>query len=520
MLTVGTDPNNQKALTITSAQRFKSNNKSNTWTALSASPGTLEQRSWHQFIAVDPQNDDHIFVNDAYSLWESTDGGVTWVQPKGNLGYDWTGVSFDINGSILACADQGLFRYRPTTKAWESLIGNLQIATFYTITVDSQTLCGTAQDQYAAVISDRNQNSSLWQYLQAGGETGKVLLPPFYWAGSWDRHAQDVFTAADVDGDGEVEIVATDNGDGWTGVLKWQGGALVPVWMSPSPLAGPEGNWDRHAQDVFTAADVDGDGEVEIVATDNGDGWTGVLKWQGGALVPVWMSPSPLAGPAGNWDRHAQDVFTAADVDGDGEVEIVATDNGDGWTGVLKWQGGALVPVWMSPSPLTGPAGNWDRHAQDVFTAVDVDGDGEVEIVATDNGDGWTGVLKWQGGALVPVWMSPSPLAGPAGNWKRHAQDVFIAADVDGDGEVEIVATDNGDGWTGVLKWQGGALVPVWMNPSPLAGPAGNWDRHAQDVFTAADVDGDGEVEIVATDNGDGWTGVLKCRAAPWCRYG
>ncbi len=67
------------------------------------------------------------------------------------------------------------------------------------------------------------------------------------------------------------------------------------------------------------------------------------------------MSPSPLAGPAGSWKRHAQDVFTAADVDGDGEVEIVATDNGDGWTGVLKWQGGALVPVWMSPSPLGGP---------------------------------------------------------------------------------------------------------------------------------------------------------------------
>ena len=323
-------------------------------------------------------------------------------------------------------------------------------------------------------------------------------------AGGWNRGI-DSFTAADVDGDGEVEIVIANNADDWTGVLKWQGGALVPVWMSPSPLNGPAGGWNRGI-DSFTAADVDGDGEVEIVIANNADDWTGVLKWQGGALVPVWMSPSPLNGPAGGWNRGI-DSFTAADVDGDGEVEIVIANNADDWTGVLKWQGGALVPVWMSPSPLNGPAGGWNRGI-DSFTAADVDGDGEVEIVIANNADDWTGVLKWQGGALVPVWMSPSPLNGPAGGWNRGI-DSFTAADVDGDGEVEIVIANNADDWTGVLKWQGGALVPVWMSPSPLNGPAGGWNRGI-DSFTAADVDGDGEVEIVIANNADDWTGVLK----------
>jgi hypothetical protein len=322
--------------------------------------------------------------------------------------------------------------------------------------------------------------------------------------GDWIR-GNDLFLSVDVDGDGQDEVVIANNTDLWTGVLKWNGSILAPVWMSPSPLSGPAGNWNRN-WDLFIAADVDGDGQVEVVIANNGDLWTGVLKWIGGALAPVWMSPSPLSGPAGDWNR-GWDFFIAADVDGDGQVEVVIANNADRWTGVLKWVGGALVPVWMSPSPLSGPAGDWDRNF-DFFTAADVDGDRQVEIVIADNSDHWTGVLKWIGGALVPVWMSPSPLSGPAGNWDRNF-DLFIAADADGDGQVEVVVADNSDLWTGVLKWIGGALGPVWMSPSPLSGPGGNWDR-GNDAFIAADVDDDGRVEVVIANDNDHWTGVLK----------
>jgi hypothetical protein len=162
--------------------------------------------------------------------------------------------------------------------------------------------------------------------------------------------------------------------------------------MSPSPLKGPAGNWNRGI-DLLTAADVDGDKLVEIVIANNTDDWTGVLKWQGGALVPIWMSPSPLKGPAGNWNRGI-DLLTAADVDGDKLVEIVIANNTDNWTGVLKWQGGVLAPIWMSPSPLIGPVGDWNR-GNDIFTAADVDGNGHVDIVIANDSTDWTGVLTW-----------------------------------------------------------------------------------------------------------------------------
>ena len=65
--------------------------------------------------------------------------------------------------------------------------------------------------------------------------------------------------------------------------------------------------------------------------------------------------------------------------------------------------------------------------------------------------------------------MSGTPLAGPAG--MVRGIDGFVAADIDGDGQVEVVIYNNNDLWTGVLKWQNGALVPVWESGTPLAGP-------------------------------------------------
>ena len=321
--------------------------------------------------------------------------------------------------------------------------------------------------------------------------------------GGSGRRGLDSLVAADIDGDGKVEIVA-GRADGRIGVLGWDGAALVPRWAGP--LDGPAGLW-RRGRDSLIAADVDGDGQVEIVIASQADGWTGLLKWNGTALDLVWASRSPLDGPAGNW-RRGRDSFIAADVDGDGRDEIVIASRTDGATGLLKWDGAALAIVWASRSLLRGPAGDW-RRGKDSLIAADIDGDGQVEIVIASEADGWTGLLKWDGAALVPLWASPSPLVGPAGGWRR-GKDSFIAADVDGDGRVEIVIANRSDGWTGVLKWDGAALAPIWASSSPLNGPLGNWQRGLLDVFIAADVDHDGLAEAVVASNDDGWAGALK----------
>ncbi len=164
---------------VTAVQRYESLDKGETWTALAATPGGLENRAmWHQIMAVDPSNDKHVYVNDSYALFESWNSGQAWAQPQGNLGFDWGTISFDASGKVLATADQGLFRYDPLAKTWESLIGNLELTSFYTVTLDGLTVAGTAQDQYAAMVVNSVQPNAVWQYAGKGNETGKVLLPP------------------------------------------------------------------------------------------------------------------------------------------------------------------------------------------------------------------------------------------------------------------------------------------------------------------------------------------------------
>jgi len=164
-------------------QRFKSSDAGATWQALAYTPGSTENRTWHFLLAVDPQNDQHIIVNDAYKLFESKDAGNTWsrydpLAPNSNpedTSFDWVDLTFDAAGNSLATADQGIFLYTRQTAQWQSLIGDLQITTFYTVTVSGQSVYGIAQDQYSAMGFNLAEGQIAWQYLNCGGETGKVL---------------------------------------------------------------------------------------------------------------------------------------------------------------------------------------------------------------------------------------------------------------------------------------------------------------------------------------------------------
>lgn len=234
------------------------------------------------------------------------------------------------------------------------------------------------------------------------------------------------------------------------------GSRLQLVWISDTPLTGPPGDWWRGPQDAFVPADVDGDQRLEILIY-NPDLWTGLLKWHAGALQLIWMSNTPLAGPV-KWDRSAEDGFFAADVDGDGQDEVVVYNVFNGTIGLLKWQDGALQPIWKSGNPISGPAGDWNFGQYDAFTPADVDGDGCKEIIICNpEPDFSTAIVKWQDGALVPVWMSTGPLSGPAGNWDHGSGYVFLAADLDGDHQQELITyvpprfiePPNPDLWTG-----------------------------------------------------------------------
>jgi hypothetical protein len=199
------------------------------------------------------------------------------------------------------------------------------------------------------------------------------------------------------------------------------------------------------------------------------------------------------------------DGVKLADATGDGRLDIV--------TG---WEEGGIVRAYTHPGPATARQA-WPREdigpAPDVEDAqwVDVDGDGQLEVLACMEGatqqvllyrrqsEGWQGtpisVLNGQ------AWMFARPL------------------DVDGDGRQDLVLGSKNDGASiGWLRSPGhGEPADAWQW-FPLA-PA-SWimsiDPH--------DVDGDGDVDILYSDRrgdtkGLWWLERPDDPTTPWTRH-
>jgi hypothetical protein len=288
-------------------------------------------------------------------------------------------------------------------------------------------------------------------------------------------------TIADVDSDGTPDIVAIETGGriaavDATGSIKWTS-ATFPMMAYPQP----------------TVADLDNDGEVEVI------GDVGVVEGTDGRTVAT------LSGMTNSWRTPV-----AADLDQDGQQEIILANK------VFDMDGNTL---WTNSG--TG-SGN--------FAAVaDVDGDPGGEVFFVSNGMAY---LHDDDGSLitsfpVPGGVIPGPpaiadfdgdgqveLAVPNStqisvfetdgtlDWSARMQDNSGLAgcsgyDVNGDGAYEVLFADEiafriYDGATGAILYENTnhSSGTVWEYP------------------VIADVDNDGSAEIVVADNGGAWHGI------------
>jgi subtilisin family serine protease len=158
--------------------------------------------------------------------------------------------------------------------------------------------------------------------------------------------------------------------------------------------------------------DLDGDGDLEIVAMGGvGSGVdTGTYAWHhDGTTVSGWPVPCVT-------DRFAS--FAAGDVDNDGQIEVVL---GYAWNSnkvYLFENNGALVDNW----PQTGQ-NSYPYVGTPVLS--DVDKDGDLEIFT-----GGGKLFAWHhDGTAVSGWPKDMIGSSPA------------IADINGDGELEIVVT-------------------------------------------------------------------------------
>ena len=296
---------------------------------------------------------------------------------------------------------------------------------------------------------------------------------PFSMANSIDdsfNGAHGVYTA-DVDSDGDIDILGAAQLD--DDITWWENtNSDGSSWLEHTI----DGNFN--GVDALCAIDIDGDGDIDVV----GAGYDGnSIGWFENTM-----------GDGSSWTTHIVDAsfgqahhVYAADVDGDGDADIIGAAFADD---DLTW--------WEN---INGDGGTWTEHilngdfdgARAVYAA-DVDGDGDMDIlgIASNLND-----ITW--------WENVS---GDFSIYTEHPiDDNFIAAfsvyaaDLDGDGDMDVL---------------GGSATPFsevawWENDGIPAD--GGWIKHTLKTqfqyvasVNAADLDGDGDLDVLATahDNG------------------
>ena len=285
--------------------------------------------------------------------------------------------------------------------------------------------------------------------------------------------------ATDVDGDGDMDVIAAshtpvswyENVDGLG--VSWQQNSI-----SVEPDVAGDIIWDIHA------ADFDEDGDMDIVFTSESDNLDLYENTDGRGSFEKRQSLDYVE------NIGVTISIFAADMDGDGDNDILSANNsGSSW---YENQGGGN----FSNGRLIGTPKN-TYYTYTSIHAEDIDGDGDLDVA--------TGAHPWsvfsdQTHSKI-AWHENIDGHGTFGEETVvaiHALQVqsVIAADVDGDGGVDLLsasAADHKIAWYANIDGSG-----TFGLERPITSPANNLQ-----AIHAADIDNDGDTDVLSASDTD-----------------
>lgn len=320
-------------------------------------------------------------------------------------------------------------------------------------------------------FSGSGRGGKSWWFENAGGAW---LRRPVS-----DSNDTDVGAALlDVDGDGWVDKVSAS---------FWYRNPGFPSSV-PDPKEIPF-HTCRYGKISFVhdiyAADMDGDGHEDVLTIDyDGIRW---FKVERDTACKPWTEHTV----SGLTSDSQHGGIAAGDLDGDGDMDISRLDrwfenrNGEG-TEWLEHRNIDFGNYW---------SGGWGLSGRAVIR--DVDGDGTLDIVQTDC-DVPNGRVAWF-----------ANIGGKGLAWQSHlikdstdGQDFhsLVWADFDGDGDSDLFSSGGPNSDSVPRSY-------IWEN---LDGKGGDWKEHIVNIgkldheAAGADMDGDGDMDILAKTWGEG----------------
>lgn len=298
----------------------------------------------------------------------------------------------------------------------------------------------------------------------------------------------------DVDGDGWIDKVSSGF---WYRNPGFPEGGLSPDAADPAFTACRYSGLE-YAHDMLTA-DFDRDGKPDILTID----YDGIR----------WYRTPPRDSACGPWEEvmingHTSDPqqhggIAAGDIDGDGDLDVSRLDR---WYENSDGKGRAWTEHTGIPFGDVRDAGWGQSGRARIF---DMDRDGRMDIVQTEC-DAPSGRVAWFGNPEGKglVWV-PHLVKDSTDGQDFHS---LILADFDQDGDSDIFSAGAGNS-------SGTPKAYLWEN---LDGKGGTWREHVifdgvQSIHDAdgADMDGDGDLDILAKNWNDGAQYYLENQQVP-----
>jgi hypothetical protein len=279
--------------------------------------------------------------------------------------------------------------------------------------------------------------------------------------------ASSVF-GADIDGDGDIDVLsasASDNKIAWYENTDGSGtfGSQQVISTSAS-----------YAQSIF-AADIDSDGDIDVLSASLVDD---KIAWYENTNGSGSFGTQQVISTAAD---YARSVF-AADVDGDGDLDVLSasyTDDKIAWYENTDGNGTFGSQLVIS----TAADGAWS-----VF-ACDIDSDGDMDVLSASHFD------------HKIAWYENTDGSGTFGSQQVISTNALNArsvraADIDGDGAIDVVSASNSDD---KIAWYQNTDGQGSFGSQQVISTAANG---AYAVFTA-DIDGDGDTDVLSASSID-----------------
>ena len=215
-----------------------------------------------------------------------------------------------------------------------------------------------------------------------------------------------------------------------------------------------------------------------------------------GVLI-TYSQQTGTANPFDGFDVGYVSSPSFADIDADGDLDLVVGDN-FGTLYYYRNTGTATAPAYTLQSGTDNPFNGIDVGFSSAPSLADIDGDGDLDLVVGDL-FGTLQYYKNTGTATAPVYTLQSGTDNPfngidVGSWSKPS-----FADIDGDGDLDLVLGDK----YGSLKYYkniGSATAPAYTLQSGTANPFDgiNFGYYSSPSF--ADIDGDGDLDLAVGD--------------------